>query len=57
MEAIQGYDKRKTKLPDEPEPVAYCDICGAPVYEGDYLTDFSGEKWCDECLKDIRRMV
>lgn len=57
MEYIPGYDAWKTTPPDDPEPVEHCDICGAPVYEGDYLTDIKGEKWCDECLKEIRRIV
>lgn len=57
MECIPGYDVQKTTPPDEPEPVTRCDICGAPIYEGDYLTDIRGEKWCDDCLKDIRRIV
>lgn len=57
MEYIQGYDSWKNTLPDEPDPVTHCDICGAPMYEGDYLTDIQGEKWCDDCLKDIRRIV
>lgn len=57
MEHIPGYDAWKTTPPDDPEPAEHCDICGAPVYEGDYITDIQGEKWCDECLKDIRRIV
>lgn len=57
MEHIPGYDAWKTTPPDDPEPVEHCDICGAPIYEGDYITDIRGEKWCDECLKEIRRIV
>lgn len=57
MEHIRGYDKWKETQPDDPEPVTFCDICGQPVYKGEYLTDVSGEKWCDECLEDIRRIV
>lgn len=57
MEHIAGYDEWKTTPPDTPEPVAHCDICGCGIYEGDYLTDISGEKWCDDCLKEIRRIV
>lgn len=57
MKYITGYDEWKTTPPDDPDPVTYCDICGAPVYEGDYLTDIQGEKWCDECLENIRRIV
>ena len=36
MEHIPGYDAWKTTSPDDPEPVEHCDICGAPIYEGDY---------------------
>lgn len=57
MEHIPGYDAWKTTPPDDPEPVKHCDICGAPIYEGDYLTDIQGDMWCDECLKEIRRIV
>lgn len=57
MESIPGYDEWKTTPPAEPEPVAYCDICGEPMCEGDYLTDIDGVKWCDECLKENRRVV
>lgn len=56
MESIPGYDTWKT-TPDEPDPVTRCDICGEPVYEGDYLTDICGEKWCDDCLNDRLRKV
>ena len=57
MEHITGYDEWKTTPADEPKPVTHCDIWGAPIYEGDYLTDIQGEKWCDECLENIRRIV
>lgn len=55
MENIPGYDEWRTTPPDEPDPAGYCDICGTPVYEGDYLTDICGEKWCDDCLNDRLR--
>lgn len=55
MESIPGYDQWKTTPPDEPSPAGYCDICGEPVYEGDYLTDICGEKWCDDCLNERLR--
>mgnify|MGYP004499400203 FL=1 len=55
---IPNYDNWKTMLPDEQEPADYCDICGEPVYEGEYITDILGEKWCDECLNErLRRML
>lgn len=57
MEHLPNYDDWKTAPPNDPKPVAQCDICGCDLYEGDYLTDFAGEKWCDECLKEIRRVL
>ncbi len=55
---IQGYDEWKTFVPDDSDPEEFCDICGAPIYAGDYLTDVHGEKWCDECLNEnLRRIV
>lgn len=57
MEMIPRYDAWKTTPLDEPEPAGYCDICGEPVYEGDYLTDIGGEKWCDDCLNDRLRKI
>lgn len=57
MEMIPRYDAWKTTPPDEPEPAGHCDICGEPVYEGDYLTDIGGEKWCDNCLNDRLRKI
>lgn len=55
---IPGYDEWKTSTPNDSEPVEHCDICDAPIYVGDYLTDINGEKWCDECLNDnLRRIV
>ena len=43
--------------PDDPKPVAYCDICGSPIYEGDGITDINGDKWCDECLAERRTIA
>lgn len=57
MESIPGYDRWKTALPDEQEPVMYCDICGEPICEGDYVTEVQGEKWCDNCLNSQLRKV
>lgn len=57
MEHIPGYDDWKTTPPDDSEPVAHCDICGGPIYEGDGITDICGEKWCDQCLADRRTIA
>ena len=45
--SISKYDDWKTSLPDEPEPIAFCDSCGAELYEGDYLYTINGEKLCE----------
>lgn len=39
MEEIEGYDRWKTTPPREPDPIYYCDQCGEPVYEGDFIYD------------------
>lgn len=57
MEHIPGYDDWKTTPPDDLEPVAYCDDCGHPLFEGDGITDIFGYPWCDECLADKRRIL
>lgn len=57
MEHIPGYDDWKTTPPDDPEPASYCDICGEPLYEGDGITDIDGINWCDNCLKEQRRIL
>ena len=57
MEHIPGYDEWKTSAPEEEKPVMRCDICGKAIYSGDYVTDIQGEKWCDDCLEDIRQMI
>lgn len=57
MEHIPGYDDWKTTPQADPEPAAYCDICGSPIYEGDGITDINGDKWCDECLAERRTIA
>ena len=57
MEHIKGYDEWKTAAPDDPEHVSCCDICGEPLYEGDGITDIDGISWCDNCLKEQRRIL
>lgn len=53
MESIPGYDDWKT-IPPEPEPVAYCAICGGEMYEGDTLYTVDGGI-CEQCLNDHYR--
>lgn len=50
MESIPGYDDWKTS-PPEPEPVAYCAICGGEMYEGDTLYTVDGGI-CETCRDD-----
>lgn len=54
LEMIPGYDEWKTKEPDEPKPVAYCNCCGDPLYEGDVLYTIDGGI-CECCLNDRYR--
>lgn len=53
---ILGYDEWKTTPPDEPEPVAYCNCCGEPLYEGDVLYTMDGGI-CKECLEDRYKTI
>ncbi len=58
MEHIHGYDEWKTKEPEgDMQPVEHCDICGQPLYCGDALIDAFGVKWCDDCLRGMRRIL
>ena len=40
---------------DEPDPVAYCDCCGEPIYEGSekYETPDGYVACCEECLHEL----
>lgn len=57
MEAIPNYDNWKTTPPDDPKPVAYCSLCGEPLYEGDGILDVLGDMWCEKCIDDNRRFL
>lgn len=37
MELIPGYDDWKTSPPEDPDPIAYCARCEAPLWEGDVM--------------------
>ena len=56
MEHIPGYDEWKTSATEEQEPVAYCNQCGDPLYEGDALYTVDGGI-CEKCLSDGYRSV
>lgn len=58
MECIPGYDSWKTAPPEPSEqPVAYCSLCGAALYEGDGILDVFGDMWCDDCIENNRRTL
>lgn len=36
----------------EAEVWSYCDICGEPIYEGDYYYEFDGDGvYCENCVR------
>lgn len=42
----------------EEEPIAYCDRCGAPIYDEDVTDEEMLDAWmygylCDECKEEI----
>lgn len=49
MELIPGYDDWKTSPPEDPDPIAYCARCEAPLWEGDVIDTVEGPM-CEECL-------
>ena len=46
-----NYDRWKTTPPEEPKPVAHCNMCGAPMWEGDVLYTIDGGI-CEVCLTE-----
>ena len=43
---------------DEPEPIAYCDYCGEPIYEGSehYETSDGHTACCEDCLHELEEV-
>ena len=43
---------------DEPEPVAYCDCCGEPIYEDSehYETSDGHSACCEDCLHELEEV-
>ena len=43
---------------DEPDPVAYCDCCGEPIYEGSehYETSDGHTACCEDCLHELEEV-
>ena len=37
---------------EEPQPLAYCDVCGVDIYRGDYAYELDSETYCDDCGLD-----
>ncbi len=56
MECLPNYDYWKTTPPDDPEPVNYCNSCGAALYEGDKLYKIDGGI-CEECLEEYYEVM
>ena len=50
---------RCPNAPEPPEPpyVTECLNCGEKIYDGDYYYDIDGEEWCEECIKECRRIA
>lgn len=43
---------------DEPDPIAYCDYCGEPIYEGSehYETSDGHSACCEDCLHELEEL-
>lgn len=58
MENIPGYDSWKITPPDDPDPVAFCDNCDAPLYKGDSIyMHINEENLCEVCMNDMYRRI
>ena len=47
------------RCPNAPDPpyATKCSNCDGNIYEGDYVYDIDGEEWCEECIKECRRLA
>ncbi|MBS5389103.1 MAG: hypothetical protein KHY31_17265 [Clostridiales bacterium] len=52
MEHILGYDRWKTSPTDD--CLGSCYSCGCTVYAGSGIKDYTGEVWCNDCIRDYR---
>ena len=52
-----SYNPHRINPPDEPEPEAVCESCGAYMYpsDGDWVFMAEGEILCLDCPKDRYR--
>ncbi len=32
-----------------------CEICGGEIYYGEYYYEIYNEKWCADCVKEVRK--
>lgn len=42
---------------DEPEVVFQCLKCNKDIYEGDDYHDIDGEPWCEDCVRNTRKVA
>lgn len=47
------------RCPNAPEPptVFVCSGCGEFIYDGDDYWDILGEQFCENCIKDMKRIA
>lgn len=47
------------RCPNSPEPprVFICSGCGGDILEGDDYWDIMGEQWCEECVREAKRVA
>ena len=39
------------------EPIFICLKCEGKIYEGDAYHDLDGEIWCEECVKESKKIA
>ena len=52
-EAREEYRKREEKRMTRYGRVAHCDICESAVYEGDFLKNYQGARYCEDCWREF----
>lgn len=53
---LPGYDRWKTRVPNDPPVVRQCDYCGDDLYDGqEALLLITGDIICEECFYDYAR--
>ena len=52
-EVCHGIGEHRSGCPERtPQKVAYCDLCGDPIYEGDSIYDVDGVKSHVDCFAE-----